>query len=62
MKTNNAIKKLEKTGFTVTISAGFVIARRGKSKITFIDQDGDVIALGDGDMRYDNLTQAIALS
>ena len=62
MQTTNAIKKLEKAGFEVSKSNNFVFAKRNGSLIQFIDQDGIALALGDGNMRFDSLKQAITFS
>lgn len=45
MKTENAVKKLEKNGFKIQIISNKIIARKGENEITFIDQMGSVRAI-----------------
>lgn len=70
MKLSNAIKKLEKAEFTVTRDAhtrsGYN-AVKGEDRISFFDQNGEVICVGVGlvdsdahyDTYFDNISQAV---
>lgn len=66
MKTANAIKKLEKNGYTIKGKvAGFVRAvKPGAKEIAFIDQDGDAINFChyENDYCFNNLKRALEMS